>query len=81
MSQKLNNQLKKDTYKITDAEMLYLKKLDGVKHLIMQYQDALTTDYLHDIAIRLGYKQEDTLEFQLDLKADTKELKITVVKE
>jgi hypothetical protein len=68
-------------YVIEDYEMGFLNDLDTIQRSFNYYQDQAKTNYLQQLAVRLGYLPTDKLEFSIDLKDPKKELTIKVVKE
>lgn len=78
MSEKLKKiQAKNEQkYTIEDSEMGFLNDLDTVQRSFNYYQDQIKTNYLQQIAVRLGYLPSDKLEFSVDLKDPKKELSI-----
>lgn len=67
-------------YTIDDIEMKYLTDLDTVQRSVDFYFNQLKTNYIQQIALKVGYSPEDQLEFSIDLKDEKKELTITRVK-
>jgi len=67
-------------YVLEDSEMGYLNDLDTVQRSFNYYQDQLKTNYLQQVAVRLGYLPTDELEFSIDLKDAKKELTIKRLK-
>lgn len=83
MSKKLQDKLaeKEKKYTIEDYEMGFLNDLDTIQRSFNYYQDQAKTNYLQQLAVRLGYLPTDKLEFSIDLKDSKKELTIKVVRE
>jgi hypothetical protein len=82
MSNKIKKQLAETDkkYVIEDIEMQYLVDIDNVQRGSDHWFNQLKTNYLQQIAIRLGYLPEDQLEFTIDLKDKSKELTVKRVK-
>lgn len=82
MSEKLKKKQStlEQKYVIEDVEMGYLNDLDTVKRSFEVYQQQLMTNYLQQVAVRLGYLPTDQLEFSIDLKSPSKELTVKRVK-
>lgn len=78
MSEKLKQKQAQNEQKYTleDSEMGYLNDLDTVQRSFNYYQDQLKTNYLQQVAVRLGYLPADKLEFSVDLKDPKKEITI-----
>lgn len=78
MSTKIRAKLEENekTHKINDEELQYLVNLDNVQRGSTYWFDQLKTEYIKQVAVRLGYSLEDKLEFSIDLKSDSKELTI-----
>jgi len=76
MSEKIKSSLKTKRFTIEGYQLQYLNDIDTVQRSMNYYQDQLKTNYLQQIAVRLGYKADDQLEFTIDLKSDSRELKI-----
>lgn len=83
MSNKIKRQLEETDkkYILEDNEMGFLNDLDTIQRSFNYYQDQLKTNYLQQIAARLGYSAQDTLEFSIDLKDEKKELTVKIVKD
>jgi len=83
MSNKIKKKLAETDkkYIIDDVEMGYLNDLDTVQRSFVYYHDQLKTNYLQQLAVRLGYLPSDKLEFTIDLKDPKKELTIKRVKD
>jgi hypothetical protein len=81
MSKKLNKTLAEQskTHVIDDVEFSYLIDLDTIGRSFAYYNDQLKTNYLHQVALRLGYQRGDDLEFSIDTKSEKKELTIKVL--
>jgi hypothetical protein len=65
--------------KIRDYELDFLRDQDTVLRSFTHYHERLMTNYLKTIAIRLGFDKESNLEFEIDLKSDSRELSITPI--
>lgn len=78
MSDKLKKKLAETDKKYTldDMEMGFLNDLDTIQRSFNYYQDQAKTNYLQQIAVKLGYLPTDKLEFSIDLKDPKKELTI-----
>jgi hypothetical protein len=78
MSKKIKAQLAEteQKYTIEDVEMQYLVDIDNVQRGSDHWFNQLKTNYIQQIAFRLGYLPEDQLEFTIDLKSPQKELTI-----
>jgi hypothetical protein len=78
MSNKIKKQLAETDkkYVIEDIEMQYLVDIDNVQRGSDHWFNQLKTNYLQQVAIRLGYLPEDQLEFTIDLKDKSKELTV-----
>lgn len=78
MSEKLKRKLAETDkkYTIEDIEMGFLNDLDTIQRSFNYYQDQAKTNYLQQIAVRLGYLPTDKLEFSIDLKDTKKELTV-----
>lgn len=83
MSEKLKKKLAETDkkYIIEDIEMKYMKDLETVENSFVYYSGRLKTNYLQQIALRLGYKPTDQLEFSIDLQSDSKELTVKLIKD
>lgn len=82
MSDKLKKKLAETDkkYVIEDIEMGFLNDLDTIQRSFNFYQNQAKTNYLQQLAVRLGYLPTDQLEFSIDLKDPKKELTIKRVK-
>lgn len=78
MSDKLKKKLAETDKKYTldDMEMGFLNDLDTIQRSFNYYQDQAKTNYLQQVAVKLGYLPTDKLEFSIDLKDPKKELTI-----
>ena len=66
-------------YTISELEMNYLKDLDAVRRSFDMYMDQLSAGYMKQISLRLGYRLDQNLKFNIDLKDDNRELTLTEV--
>jgi len=82
MSEKLKKKLAETDkkYIIEDIEMKYMKDLETVENSFVYYSSGLKTNYLQQIALRLGYLPTDQLELSIDLQSDSKELTVKLIK-
>jgi hypothetical protein len=81
MSKKIKDQIEEDnlqekTFIISPNEFQYLRGLDIVKRSVEHYHKSLMTDYLKLVSLRLGYKLEDDVVFNIDFVSDKRELTI-----
>lgn len=78
MSTKIKKQLEEVEKKfiIDDADFSYLTNLDNVQRGSDYWFNQLKTEYIKQVAVKLGYSLEDKLEFSIDLKSPDKELTI-----
>jgi len=78
MSTKIKKQLEEVEKKfiIDDADFSYLTNLDNVQRGSDYWFNQLKTEYIKQVAVKLGYSLEDKLEFSIDLKSPGKELTI-----
>lgn len=67
------------TFVISPSEVEYLRDLDNVFQSFMYYQKRLMTNYLKNVSQRLGYKSDQNLEFEIDLKSPKRELTIKLL--
>jgi hypothetical protein len=83
MSEKLKKKLAETDkkYVIEDIEMGFLTDLDTIQRSFNYYQNQAKTNYLQQLAVRLGYLPTDQLEFSIDLKDPKKELTIKRIKD
>jgi hypothetical protein len=83
MSEKLKKKLAETDkkYVIEDIEMGFLIDLDTIQRSFNYYQNQAKTNYLQQLAVRLGYLPTDQLEFSIDLKDPKKELTIKRIKD
>lgn len=78
MSTKIKKQLEEVEKKfiIDDADFSFLTNLDNVQRGSDYWFNQLKTEYIKQVAVKLGYSLEDKLEFSIDLKSPDKELTI-----
>lgn len=78
MSQKIKEQIEQVEKKhiIDDVDFQYLTNLDNVQRGSDHWFNQLKTEYIKQVAVKLGYSLEDELEFSIDLKSPDKELTI-----
>lgn len=78
MSNKIKAKLEENDKKhtLTDEEWTYMTNLDNVQKGSNYWFDQLKTEYIKQVAVRLGYSLDDQLEFSIDLKSKGKELTI-----
>jgi hypothetical protein len=78
MSTKIKKQLEEVEKKfiIDDTDFSYLTNLDNVQRGSDYWFNQLKTEYIKQVAVKLGYSLEDKLEFSIDLKSPDKELTI-----
>lgn len=78
MSDKLKKKLAETDKKYTldDMEIGFLNDLDTIQRSFNYYQNQAKTNYLQQVAVKLGYLPTDKLEFSIDLKDPKKELTI-----
>ncbi len=78
MSQKIKEQMEEVEKKFTidEVDFQYLTNLDNVQRGSDYWFNQLKTEYIKQVAVKLGYSLEDELEFSIDLKSKTRELTV-----
>jgi len=78
MSQKIKKQIEEveKKYTIDDVDFQYLTNLDNVQRGSDYWFNQLKTEYIKQVAVKLGYSLDDELEFSIDLKSPDRELTI-----
>ena len=81
MSDKIKKQVAKNNKDVvlTDVEFTFMNSLDVVERSFAYYLQQLKTEYLQTIAINNGFTVDDKLQLSIDLKDESKTLKIEKV--
>lgn len=84
MSQKIKDKLKKTedkTVTISKTDFQYLNSINNIRFSVNYYLQQLQSEYMKILSVDLGYKPEEDLMFNIDLKDEARELTIHKVTE